>query len=551
MCKLYRLKKLYVNSNLLSFAGIPAGIGKLSELELFSAADNRLEMLPEGLCRCGKLRKLLLNKNRLLSLPDAIHFLQLAELDVSDNADFVMPAKPVEMQRAIGAGALFYNIDFSLQHQLMLAGATQSHIDNSSNSNISSGSSSSSTNANHKDPIARKKRLKLLKQAVSDTASSMVLRGMRGTSLMSDSSSSTSDDGYRHPLAARSQQQHLLQQQQQQQQQHQKMLYDEALIRGKRWDEQLERPKLDYTEFFEDDVGHMPGVVCYEIEKFLPVPVEPALNGKFYEGDCYIVLHTYVTTTNSGSSSSSSSNTAGNTVAAEDNESVLMQSGGSGGLNWQIYYWIGGESSLDKQACAAMHSVNLRNLLGATCRTQREEQNEESAAFVALFGGRGSAGSLVYIEGARTTSGFYTVEDVEYRTRMYRVSGTQRIVLEPVPIHYESLRGGGGGGQDACVFLLDDGMRIYLWSGVRANPITRSKARLFAEKINKHERKFEAEIVQVRQGDESDAFWRLLHGPPPADDSHPTLPLEQQQQQQQQQQQHDEGKELVHSRNAG
>ncbi len=219
-------------------------------------------------------------------------------------------------------------------------------------------------------------------------------------------------------------------------------------------------------------MGHTPGIVCYEIEKFLPVQVEQAFNGKFYEGDCYIVLHTHV---------------ANGTIGSDDNETNAS----SGGLNWQIYYWIGAQSSLDKQACAAMHSVNLRNLLGATCRTLREEQNEESDAFVDLFGASG----IVYIEGARTTSGFYTVEDVEYRTRMYRVSGTQRITLEPVPIHYESLTSAA----DTSVFLLDDGMHIYLWHGARSNPITRSKARLFAEKINKHERKFEAQIAQVNE----------------------------------------------------
>lgn len=151
-----------------------------------------------------------------------------------------------------------------------------------------------------------------------------------------------------------------------------------------------------------------------------------------------------------------------------------------------------------------MHAVNLRNLLGATCRTQREEQNDESDEFLALFGS-----SLVYIEGARTSSGFYTVEDIEYLTRMYRVSGTQRLNLEPVPLHHASL-------DSEYVFLLDDGMRIYLWNGARSNPITRSKARLFAEKINKYERKFQADLVQLKQGEETTAFWRVLHGPPPA-----------------------------------
>lgn len=160
---------------------------------------------------------------------------------------------------------------------------------------------------------------------------------------------------------------------------------------------------------------------------------------------------------------------------------------------------------MDKQACAAMHAVNLRNLLGATCRTQREEQNEETDEFLDLFDN-----DIVYIEGARTTSGFYTVEDIEYITRMYKVTGTQRILLEPVPIHFESL-------DFRHVYLLDAGMNIYLWNGLKCNPITRSKARLFAEKINKHERKFQAELIQIKQGDETSSFWEILQGPPDQD----------------------------------
>ena len=60
-------------------------------------------------------------------------------------------------------------------------------------------------------------------------------------------------------------------------------------------------------------------------------------------------------------------------------------------------------------------TVNLRNYLGATCRTTREEQADESEEFLKLF-----EPSLTYIQGARTASGFYTVEEIEYTTRMYR-----------------------------------------------------------------------------------------------------------------------------------
>lgn len=51
LCKVSTLRRLYVNANELDFEGIPSGIGKLSRLEIFSAAHNQLEMIPEGLCR--------------------------------------------------------------------------------------------------------------------------------------------------------------------------------------------------------------------------------------------------------------------------------------------------------------------------------------------------------------------------------------------------------------------------------------------------------------------------------------------------------------------
>ncbi len=53
-----------------------------------------------------------------------------------------------------------------------------------------------------------------------------------------------------------------------------------------------------------------------------------------------------------------------------------------------------------------MHAVNLRNMLGASCRTQREEQMDESEEFLALFNNH-----LRVIDGARTETGFWVVRD--------------------------------------------------------------------------------------------------------------------------------------------
>jgi Gelsolin repeat len=64
---------------------------------------------------------------------------------------------------------------------------------------------------------------------------------------------------------------------------------------------------------------------------------------------------------------------------------------------------------LDKRACAAIHAVHLRNFLGAQCRTIREEQADESDEFMSLF-----TCDIAYIEGGRTSSGFYTVEETVF-----------------------------------------------------------------------------------------------------------------------------------------
>ncbi|KAJ9590157.1 hypothetical protein L9F63_016713, partial [Diploptera punctata] len=433
LCKITTLKQLFVNDNELDFEGIPSGIGKLSNLEVFSAANNQLEMIPEGLCRCGSLKKLILTSNHLITLPDAIHLLtDLDVLDLRDNPDLVMPPKPTEVQR--GAGIEFYNIDFSLSHQLRLAGA-----------NVPAPTPSNRC----KDPIARKLRLRRGRrdQEEADQDQAKILKGMK------DIAKDKNKQKTPEEVKAES-------------------------LKPKRWDETLEKPPLDYSEFFDEDAGQIPGLTIWEIENFLPNQIEEAAHGKFYEGDCYIVLKTYIDET--------------------------------GSLAWQIYFWIGDKATLDKRACAAIHAVNLRNYLGAQCRTIREEQSDESDEFLALFDT-----DITYIEGGRTASGFFTVEDMTYVTRLYRVhaSGQSSIHLEPVPVSSESL-------DPRYVFVLDTGLKIFMWYGRKSKNTFKSKARLMAEKINKNERKNKAEIITEMPGDESSEFWKILgeeDGMPPED----------------------------------
>lgn len=65
--------------------------------------------------------------------------------------------------------------------------------------------------------------------------------------------------------------------------------------KGRRWDKNLEKPQLDYSEFFLEDVGRVPGITVWQIENFVPIQVDETFIGKFYEADCYIVLKASMT----------------------------------------------------------------------------------------------------------------------------------------------------------------------------------------------------------------------------------------------------------------
>ncbi|KAM3916640.1 protein flightless-1 homolog [Leptodactylus fuscus] len=434
ICKLSKMKKLYLNSNKLDFDGIPSGIGKLSNLEEFMASNNNLELVPESLCRSSKLRKLVLNKNRLVTLPEAIHFLpDLEVLDVRENPNLVMPPKPADRTSE------FYNIDFSLQNQLRLAGASPA---TAAAAAAAAGAASAT-----KDSSARKMRLRRLKDSNKDDQAKQVLKGM--SDVAEEKNKKIQENG--------------------------DMKYTD--LKTRRWDQGLEKPHLDYSEFFTEDVGQIPGVTIWQIENFIPIMVDEAFHGKFYEADCYIVLKTFL----------------------DDN----------GGLHWEIYYWIGQEASLDKKACSAIHAVNLRNYLGAECRTIREEMGDESEEFSQVFDNE-----ISYIEGG-SASGFYTVEDSQYITRLYRIYGKKNIRLEPVPLKGSSL-------DPRYVFLLDHGLEIYIWRGSQATLSNTTKARLFAEKINKNERKGKAELLSLTEEQETPEFWEVLGGQP--DEIKPWVP---------------------------
>ncbi|CAJ0580694.1 unnamed protein product, partial [Mesorhabditis spiculigera] len=428
-----QLQRLYANNNELTFDGFPGGIGKLIQLTVLHLSNNRLELVPEGLSRCVKLQRLRLDHNRLITLPDGIHLLpDLSELRLNGNEGLVMPPKPSEKRRRLA----FYNIDFSLQGQLKMAGRLQTLM-NTATAASSSGS-----------PIQRRKDfIRRRRHQADENCADKLIKGMSKSAGATaefldrgddDSASSPGIPGWKAAM-------------------------------GK------ERQKIDYSEFFDADVGKTEGMWMWEIDKFHPAAIEPEFHGYFYEGDCYIVLN------------------------------VTMDANGK--FEYEIFYWLGEKTTQDRRMCAAMHSVALSQHLGVSCRTQREEQNEESDEFLSLYGDE-----IIYLDGARTTSGFFTVEQKVHVTRLYRVSVSGiNIEMEPVPPSSDSL-------DPRYAFLLDAEKRIWIWSGSRSQLTVTTKARLFAERMNKRDRKGAAEIETCHQRRTPEEFWMDLTGSPNAPD---------------------------------
>lgn len=442
LSKIEKLRRLYLNDNELVFEGIPNSIGKLYNLEVLMVSNNKLELIPEGVVRCGKLKKLILSNNNLITLPDAIYFLNdLKVLDLNNNPNLVLPPKPVELQTTKS----IYNIDFTLANQLRKASTT-----NSNGLTVSAGKlakwfvqasliiSVVLFSASVKDPIARKLRLvRRAKEKTNESETSKVLKGM-------------TDLAKEHEKI------------------NNKLYEDEQNLKPRRLLDSLEKPLLDYSDFFEDDVGQYPGLMIWEIDNLVPSRLEELLYGKFYEADCYIILRTF------------------------ENQNQ--------NLDWDIFFLIGSRSSVDKKACAAMHAVNLRNFLSAHCRTIREEQGDESEQFLQLFP-RG----ITYIEGGRTASGLFTVEEVEVSTRAYRLHelSSRQLYMNSVELSVTSL-------DSRFVYIVDTGYKMFVWYGKASKYTVRQKARLLVEKINKEERKDKTELIFVNQSLEPEEFWELF-----------------------------------------
>jgi len=114
-----------------------------------------------------------------------------------------------------------------------------------------------------------------------------------------------------------------------------------------------ERPQVAAESRMVDDGKGAKEI--FRVDNFDLLQVQEDDYGKFYSGDCYVILYAY----NNGSRD-----------------------------QYIIYYWLGAHSSQDEQGTAALKAVELDDRLGGAPVQVRVVQGKEPPHFLAIFQGR-------------------------------------------------------------------------------------------------------------------------------------------------------------------
>ncbi|XP_043192707.1 advillin-like [Amphibalanus amphitrite] len=227
-----------------------------------------------------------------------------------------------------------------------------------------------------------------------------------------------------------------------------------------------EHPDLAaHTQMVDDGTGKKE---IWRVEDFDLKPVPTDKYGKFFSGDCYVILYTY---------------------HARGREEQI------------IYYWLGSHSAQDEQGTAALKTVELDDSLGGRPVQVRVVQGKEPPHFLAMFGGRMvvySGGVSSAFESAEGVNGGHnaTVGD----TYLLQVRGTTNYNTHAVQV---DCRAGSLNSNDC--FVLRHGGEVFVWCGKGATGDEREMAKTIAAEMH-------SEPQIIYEGQERDDFWAKLGG---------------------------------------
>jgi len=186
------------------------------------------------------------------------------------------------------------------------------------------------------------------------------------------------------------------------------------------------------------DIGKEVGIQIWRIEKFEVKHWPKDRYGEFYSGDSYIILHT-----------------------KENDE---------GKKEYDVYFWLGAETSQDEAGTAAYKTVELDDYLGDEPVQYREVQGNESKKFLDLFN------KMTILEGG-VESGFHKVKPENYKPRLLHITGYKQLVqVYQRPIKPESLN-------NSDSFVLDCGLTLFQFNGEKSSAWEKRKANAIIDEL--------------------------------------------------------------------
>jgi len=223
-----------------------------------------------------------------------------------------------------------------------------------------------------------------------------------------------------------------------------------------------------------NNVGQEQGLQIWRIEKFKVKHWPKDKYGEFYGGDSYIILHT-----------------------KENDE---------GKKEYDVFFWLGAETSQDEAGTAAYKTVELDDYLGDEPVQYREVQGNESKKFLGLF-------PKVTILDGGVDSGFRHVKAKEYKPRLLHVTGFKKHVqVCQVGLDTANLN-------NSDSFVLDCGLSVFQFNGSKASAWEKRKANAIVDELqaSRHGKVKTTLIIDgVEDGDNPliDEFWAYFGGKP-------------------------------------
>jgi gelsolin len=190
-------------------------------------------------------------------------------------------------------------------------------------------------------------------------------------------------------------------------------------------------------------VGQAAGLRLWRIEEFQVVAWPQERTGEFYDGDSYIVLHSYK-------------------VGDKDGKEKLCH---------DIFFWLGSKTSQDEAGTAAYKTVELDEFLHGAATQHREVQQAPSEEFMALFPklkilSGGVRSGFRHVDRGNKPEAIFTLLRIFKHPPGARVAS---LVVHEVEPTWQSL-------DEEDVFVLDTSEKIFVWQGKKCSPMEKAKA---------------------------------------------------------------------------